>query len=90
MIPFRGNQDSETLRNLLKISQQSCGEAAAHSRILAWVNPWTEDPGGLQSTGSQSHVTKSDMTEQISRAQQGNCSCPRHQKECGAKEQLVG
>ena len=24
-----------------------------HSSILAWRNPWTEDPGGLQSTGSQ-------------------------------------
>ena len=26
---------------------------AAHSRILAWEIPWTEEPGGLQSTGSQ-------------------------------------
>ena len=26
---------------------------AAHSRILAWRVPWTEEPGGLQSTGSQ-------------------------------------
>jgi len=24
-----------------------------HSRILAWRIPWTEEPGGLQSTGSQ-------------------------------------
>ena len=24
---------------------------AAHSRILAWRVPWTEEPGGLQSTG---------------------------------------
>ena len=23
-----------------------------HSRILAWRIPWTEEPGGLQSTGS--------------------------------------
>ena len=28
-------------------------EMAAHSRILAWRIPWTEEPGGLQSTGSQ-------------------------------------
>ena len=27
---------------------------ATHSRILAWRIPWTEEPGGLQSTGSQS------------------------------------
>ena len=24
-----------------------------HSSILAWKIPWTEEPGGLQSTGSQ-------------------------------------
>ena len=28
-------------------------EMATHSSILAWRIPWTEDPGGLQSTGSQ-------------------------------------
>ena len=26
---------------------------ATHSSILAWEIPWTEDPGGLQSLGSQ-------------------------------------
>ena len=26
---------------------------AAHSNILAWRIPWTEEPGGLQSMGSQ-------------------------------------
>ena len=26
---------------------------ATHSSILAWRLPWTEEPGGLQSTGSQ-------------------------------------
>ena len=28
-------------------------EMATHSSILAWRNLWTEEPGGLQSTGSQ-------------------------------------
>ena len=28
-------------------------ENATHSRILAWKIPWTEEPGGLQSMGSQ-------------------------------------
>ena len=28
-------------------------EMATHSSILAWGIPWTEDPGGLQSMGSQ-------------------------------------
>ena len=26
---------------------------ATHSSILAWRNPWTEEPGGLQSVGLQ-------------------------------------
>ena len=26
---------------------------ATHSSILAWRTPWTEEPGGLQITGSQ-------------------------------------
>ena len=35
---------------------------AAHSSVLAWQIPWSEEPGGLQSTG----VTKSpDTTEQL-------------------------
>ena len=28
-------------------------EMATHSGILAWEIPWTEEPGGLQSVGSQ-------------------------------------
>ena len=28
-------------------------EIAIHSSILAWGIPWTEEPGGLQSMGSQ-------------------------------------
>ena len=35
---------------------------ATHSSILAWRIPWTEEPGGLQSTG----VKESDTTEQLS------------------------
>ena len=29
-------------------------EMALYSSILAWEIPWTEEPGGSQSTGSQS------------------------------------
>ena len=29
------------------------GEMATHSSILAWEIKWTEEPGGLQSMGSQ-------------------------------------
>ena len=28
-------------------------EMATHCSVLAWRIPWTEQPGGLQSTGSQ-------------------------------------
>ena len=54
------------VKNLLAMHEtwvQSLGQEdplekgmAAHSSILAWKNssiPWTEEPGGLQSTGSQ-------------------------------------
>ena len=29
------------------------GGMATHSSVLAWRIPWTEEPGGPQSTGSQ-------------------------------------
>ena len=31
-------------------------EIATHSNILAWEIPWTEEPGRLQSMGSQSQT----------------------------------
>ena len=34
---------------------------ATHSLILAWRIPWTEEPGGLQSIGSQSQTRLSDF-----------------------------
>ena len=34
---------------------------ATHSSILAWSIPWTEEPGGLQSMGSQSQTGLSDL-----------------------------
>ena len=34
-------------------------EIVTHCSLLAWRIPWTEEPGGLQSMGSQ----KSDVTE---------------------------
>ena len=33
-------------------------EMATHSSILAWRIPWTEEPGGLQSAGSQKSQTR--------------------------------
>ena len=34
---------------------------AIHSSILAWRIPWTEEPGGLQSTGLQNRTRLSDQ-----------------------------
>ena len=34
---------------------------AAHSSILAWEIPWTEEPGGLQSMRSQKVGRDSDL-----------------------------
>ena len=37
-------------------------EMATHSSILTWEIPWTEEPGGLQSMGSQ-RVRHNRVTE---------------------------
>ena len=57
---FHGGSDGkESVYNagslgLIPGSGRSPGEGnAAHSSILAWRIPWTEEPRGLQSTGSQ-------------------------------------
>ena len=36
---------------------------ATHSSILAWRIPWTEEPGGLQSMGSQKSWTQLKAAE---------------------------
>ena len=33
-------------------------EMTTHSGVLAWEIPWTEEPGGLQSMGSQKSRTQ--------------------------------
>ena len=33
-------------------------DMVTHSSILAWRIPWTEEPGGLQSMGSQKSQTQ--------------------------------
>ena len=35
---------------------------APHSSTLAWKIPWVDEPGGLQSMGSQSRTQLSDFT----------------------------
>ena len=38
---------------------------ATHSCILAWKIPWTEQPGGLQSMGSQKWDTTEHSCQQL-------------------------
>ena len=40
-------------------------EMATHSSILAWGIPWTEEPGGLQSTGSLSQTRLSTSCHKV-------------------------
>ena len=59
----RASQVAQTVKNLPAVQEtlvQSLGledplekGMATHSSILAWRIPWTEEPGGLQSMGSQ-------------------------------------
>ena len=44
------------LRNSKKLGDPLEEGMATHSSILAWRNPWTEEPSGLQSTGLQSRT----------------------------------
>ena len=60
----RASWVAQMVRNLPAMQEtrvQSLGQAdplekgiATHSSILAWRIPWTEEPGGLLSTGLQS------------------------------------
>ena len=52
-------QSRTRLKQLSSSSSSSMGmgkEMATHSSILAWRIPWMEEPGGLQSIGSQSQT----------------------------------
>ena len=40
-------------------------EIATHSSILAWRIPWTEEPGGLQSMGSQRAIHNCTYIESL-------------------------
>ena len=61
--PWRASLVAQRVKRLPPLQEtwvQSLGqedplekEMATHSSILAWRIPWTEEPGGLQSTGSQ-------------------------------------
>ena len=49
-------------------------EMAIHSSVLAWRIPWTEEPGGLQSMGSQKSRTQ--LSDKITTMFLFYSSCP--------------
>ena len=51
--PANAEEESLILRSV-----RSPGEGNTHFSILAWEIPRTEEPGGLQSTGSQKSWTQ--------------------------------
>ena len=65
---FKVSLVAQTVKNLPAMQEtrvQSLGrveplkeEMATHSSIIAWRIPWTEEPGGLQSTRSQKDQTQ--------------------------------
>ena len=62
-MPKRASLVAQTVKNTAAVSEtqvQSLGGEdslekgmATHFSILAWRIPWTQEPGGLQSMGSQ-------------------------------------
>ena len=59
------------MQEMQEIRVQSLGwedplekKMATHSSILAWKTPWTEEPGGLQSMGSQRMTSWTERTGQ--------------------------
>ena len=57
---IKANEVMRVVLNTTGLVSKMEKEMATHSSILAWKIPRTEEPGGLQSMGSQ----ELDMTEQ--------------------------
>ena len=45
--------DTKDVASTPELERSPEKETATHFSILAWRIPWTEEPGGLQITGSQ-------------------------------------
>ena len=56
-------------------------EMTTHSSIPAWEIPWTEDPGGLQSMGSQE-----SETDLVNKPQYSWGKKPKHENSSKASE----
>ena len=55
----------ETLVQFLVLEDPLEKEMATHSSIPAWRIPWTEEPGGLQSTGRKESDTLSEAQHSL-------------------------
>ena len=49
------NPDAEDMGSIPGLGRSPEKEMAIYSSILSWEIPWTEEPDGLQSMGSQRH-----------------------------------
>ena len=63
MAPMGKNLPAMRETQVRSLSQEDPLEkkTATYSCILAWEIPWTEEPGGLQSMGSQSQTQLKDF-----------------------------
>ena len=57
-LPANAGEAQERLVPSLSWEDPLEKEMATQPRILAWKIPWTEEPGGLQSTGFQKSQTR--------------------------------
>ena len=51
--PPANAEDVRNVGSVPELGRSPGGGHATHSSILAWRMPWTEEPGRLQSVGSQ-------------------------------------
>ena len=56
-------------------------EMATHSSVLAWRTPWTEEPGGLQSMGSQESDTTKQQNQPLAEADLGGNAIQIHEEQ---------
>ena len=51
--PLANAGDTRDVGSILESGRSPGEEMATYSSVLAWKIPWTEEPGGLQTTGLQ-------------------------------------
>ena len=67
---FPGGSDGKVIHLQFRRPEFNLGQenplqkgVAPHSSIIAWRIPWTEEPEGLQSMGSQSQTQLSNLAQ---------------------------